>query len=130
MRSGTVVRAGAFGARHGSTLTPQERDSLKVAFEKIDGLGGVDEEVQRLIDEADEDGNGQIDKEEFTHIMTRKFLGEEDDGTLIHASELLDVNKDGFIPLSEFRKVLMTEGDNPLSEAEADEMMMFADPNG
>merc|ERR1711998_730688 len=78
----------------------------------------------------DENGDGKIDEDEFRHIMTKKFLGEEDDSSVVHAMEMMDINKDGFIPLVEFRERLMKEGDMPLSEQEVDEMMMFADLEG
>jgi len=135
--------------RHGG-LTAQEREIVDVAFEAfkdqdgyittqrlreafatIGALGDInDEDLQRLIDDVDENGDGKIDEEEFGHIMTRKLLGEDDDATFVHAFELLDENKDGYIPLADFREVLMKEGDAPLTEQEADELMMFADFDG
>merc|ERR1711920_381475 len=88
---------------------------LRDAFSTISAIGDVsDEDMQRFIDDVDENGDGKIDEEEFRHIMTRKLLGEDDDTTFVHAFEMLDTNKDGYIPLAEFREVLMKEGDNPL----------------
>ncbi|CAE8655504.1 unnamed protein product, partial [Polarella glacialis] len=66
----------------------------------------------------------------FRHIMTKKFLGEDDDSSFVHALEMLDTNKDGYIPLAELRNILMREGTQPLSEQEADELLMFADVEG
>merc|ERR1719240_721925 len=135
---------GAFGTRYNHKLTPQESEiidvafesfsengfittkHLKKAFEKIDALGEI-RDIQLLIDDIDENGDGQIDENEFRHIMTRKFLGEDDDQSFVHAFEMLDDNKDGFIPLVELRQILMREGQSPLSEQEVDELMMFAD---
>jgi len=50
--------------------------------------------------------------------------------SFIHAFEMLDINKDGYIPLVDLRHVLMKEGDMPLSEQEVDELLMFADLEG
>merc|ERR1712039_1118379 len=101
-------------------------EKLKEAFEAIDALGDI-HDIQLLIDDIDENGDGKIDEEEFRHIMTRKFLGEDDDSAFVHAFEMLDINKDGYIPLAELRNILMKEGSQPLSEQEVDELMMFAD---
>jgi len=140
--------SGQYGQRFSSKLTPQESEiidvafdcfkdehgfitteRLKDAFEKIDALGDI-KDIQLLIDDIDENGDGQIDELEFRHIMTRKFLGEDDDSSFVHAFEMLDDNKDGFIPLVEMRHALMREGNQPLSEQEVDELLMFADLDG
>merc|ERR1719254_104299 len=140
--------SGVFGNRFTSKLTPQEKEiidvafesfkdetgfitteKLREAFEKIDALGDI-HDIQALIDDIDENGDGKIDEDEFRHIMTRKFLGEDDDSSFVHAFEMLDTNKDGYIPVADFRHILMKEGQQPLSEQEADELMMFADVEG
>merc|ERR1712178_392435 len=140
--------SGMYPQRSGSKLTPQENEiidvafdcfkneqgyitteRLKDAFQKISALGDI-KDIQMLIDDIDENGDGQIDEPEFRHIMTRKFLGEDDDSSFVHAFEMLDDNKDGFIPLVELRNALMKEGNQPLSEQEVDELLMFADVEG
>merc|ERR1719408_803964 len=137
--------SGVYGQRFSSKLTPQESEiidvafdsfkneqgfitteRLKEAFERIDALGSI-QDIQLLIDDIDENGDGQIDETEFRHIMTRKFLGEDDDSSFMHAFSMLDENKDGYIPLVEFRQILMREGQAPLSEQEVDELLFFAD---
>merc|ERR1712039_1072664 len=80
--------------------------------------------------DIDENGDGKIDEDEFRSIMTKKLKGDDDDSSLVHAFEMLDTNKDGYIPLAELREVLMKEGQQPLSEQEVDELMMFADVEG
>jgi len=145
---GAPTYSGIYGARYTSKLTPQEKEIIDVAFDafkddqgfitterlrqafmSIDQLGSV-EDIQTLIDDIDENGDGKIDEDEFRHIMTRKFLGEDDDSSFVHAFEMLDVNRDGYIPLAEFRQIIMKEGQNPLTEQEADELLMFADVDG
>lgn len=140
--------SGVYGQRFSSKLTPQESEiidvafdsfkneqgfitteRLKDAFQNINALGDI-KDIQLLIDDIDENGDGQIDEVEFRHIMTRKFLGEDDDSSFVHAFEMLDDNKDGFIPLVEMRHALMREGNQPLSEQEVDELLMFADLDG
>merc|ERR1719240_2019396 len=142
------MASGMYGQRFSSKLTPQESeiidvafdsfkneqgfittDRLREAFAKINALGDI-KDIQMLIDDIDENGDGQIDETEFRHIMTRKFLGEDDDSSFMHAFEMLDENKDGYIPLVELRQILMREGQAPLSEQAVDELMMFADVDG
>eukprot|EP00747_Dinoflagellata_sp_TGD_P164854 gnl/TRDRNA2_/TRDRNA2_185372_c0_seq1.p1 gnl/TRDRNA2_/TRDRNA2_185372_c0~~gnl/TRDRNA2_/TRDRNA2_185372_c0_seq1.p1 ORF type:complete len:208 (-),score=53.34 gnl/TRDRNA2_/TRDRNA2_185372_c0_seq1:55-678(-) len=105
-------------------------DSLMDAFNAI-GAGADIHDIQLLIeDKFDEDGDGSVDEQEFWRIMTRKFLGEDDDDSFVHAFEMMDSNKDGYIPLVELRHVLMRQGKSPLSEQEVDELMIFADLDG
>jgi calmodulin len=103
--------------------------SLENAFKTIEAEGMTDD-IRLLIDDIDENGDGEIDYEEFKAIMTKKFMGEDDDSSFVHTFEMLDQDKDGFIPAVELRHLLMKEGSNPLSEQEADELIMFADPDG
>mmetsp|Transcript_92104 Transcript_92104/g.259640 ORF Transcript_92104/g.259640 Transcript_92104/m.259640 type:complete len:226 (+) Transcript_92104:118-795(+) len=140
--------SGVFGHRATSKLSPQEKEIIEVAFDafkdetgfitterlreafaQIDALGDI-ADIQMLIDDIDENGDGKIDEDEFRHIMTRKFLGEDDDSSFVHAFEMLDANRDGYIPIADFRHILMKEGNQPLSEQEADELLMFADVEG
>jgi len=143
------MSAGASGyGRYSSKLTPQESEIIDVAFEcfkndegfittdrlieaftKIEALGDI-QDIKMLIDDIDENGDGQIDETEFRHIMTRKFLGQDDDSSFVHTFEMMDENKDGYIPLVEMRYAMMNEGAQPLSEQECDEMLMFADLDG
>eukprot|EP00930_Biecheleria_cincta_P013231 TRINITY_DN11909_c0_g2_i1.p1 TRINITY_DN11909_c0_g2~~TRINITY_DN11909_c0_g2_i1.p1 ORF type:complete len:207 (+),score=49.22 TRINITY_DN11909_c0_g2_i1:39-659(+) len=140
--------SGTFGARFSSKLTPQEREiidvafdsfkneegyitteKLKEAFDTIDAMGDINS-IKMLLDSIDQDGDGKIDEDEFRHIMTKRFLGEDDDTSFVHAMEMLDINKDGYIPLAEMRQILIKEGTQPLSEQEVDELMLFADVEG
>lgn len=104
-------------------------ESMRAAFQKIDP-NAKDTDIQLLIDDIDENGDGEVDKMEFTQIMTKKFLGQDDDGAFLHTFECMDKDKDGFIPTVELRHILMKEGREPLSEQEVDELMMFADSDG
>merc|ERR1719197_1670711 len=102
---------------------------MKAAFKEIDTTA-TDTDIQLLIDDIDENGDGEVDKSEFTTIMARKFLGMDDDNALCHIWDMMDDDKDGYIPTVQLRAMLMKEGRAPLSEQEADELMMFADSDG
>jgi len=114
-------------------MTPQ----LKEAFQAIDAESDI-HDIQLLIDDIDMNGDGKVDENEWRMIMLRKFLGEDDDSSIMHIFSMLDDNKDGYIPLVELRGcarrkavrrggILMREGQAPLSEQEVDELLMFAD---
>jgi len=143
----TYSYSGIYGERQTQKLTPAEEEIIRVSFdyfkdetnvlstqklkEAFESMGRDASEIQLLIDDIDANGDGEITESEYRRIMTKKFLGEnDDDSTLMHAFEMLDQNRDGFIPLVELRHVLMKEGENPLSEQEADELMLFADVEG
>eukprot|EP00927_Polykrikos_kofoidii_P063023 TRINITY_DN57828_c0_g1_i1.p1 TRINITY_DN57828_c0_g1~~TRINITY_DN57828_c0_g1_i1.p1 ORF type:complete len:170 (-),score=38.92 TRINITY_DN57828_c0_g1_i1:59-568(-) len=140
--------SGTYGRRFNPRLSPQEQEIIAVAwdsfkdehnfistgklmgaFQAIDAAQDF-HDIQMLIDDIDQNGDGKIDEREFRHIMTRKFLGEDDDSSFVHVFRLLDDDKDGFIPLVEFRHILMREGQSALSEQEVDELLMFADIAG
>jgi calmodulin len=138
-------------------LTPQEQDIVQVSFdsfsveetekdeqgeditvryittdklqEAFDAIGAASDiaDISLLLADVDENGDGKIDYDEWMSIMSKKFLGEDDDASIVHVFSMLDDNKDGYIPLVEFRSLLMREGQAPLSEQEVDELLMFAD---
>lgn len=103
--------------------------NLAAAFQDINREAYI-HDIQLLINEIDENGDGKIDEMEWRRIMTKKFLGEDDDSSFQHVFSLLDDNKDGYIPAVELRSLLMREGQAPLSEQEVEELLVFADLDG
>jgi len=91
------------------------------------GRNPTEDEVQQMINEADEDESGSIDFEEFLHLMAKKMLKEEDDNEVRDAYVAFDRNADGAIPLEELSMVFRTLG---VSDEEIDLMMTEADING
>lgn len=91
------------------------------------GRNPTEDEVQQMINEADEDESGSIDFEEFLHLMAKKMLKEEDENEVKDAYVAFDRNADGAIPLEELSMVFRTLG---VSEEEIELMMTEADING
>lgn len=144
---------GKSSRQRSSRLTPQEEDIIKVSFEAFSepsflpgeegksfittdnlksafveiGASGDIRDIELLIDDIDENGDGKIDFQEWYGIMKRKFLGEDDDSAYMHVFRILDEDGDGIISAVELRSLLMREGGAPLSEQEADELITFAD---
>jgi len=102
-------------------------DALKNAF-KQQGHSSDDKLVQLLIDDVDENGDGKIQVDEFNSIMKKCLFSQMDE--LLQAFEIVDSDGDGYIPTVEFKRIFMTEGSYPLSDREADELMIFADSDG
>jgi len=102
-------------------------EALKDAF-KSQGHSTDDTLVQLLIDDVDENGDGKIGWDEFHLIMKKCLFSQMDE--LLQAFEIVDSDGDGYIPTVEFKRIFMTEGSYPLSDREADELMIFADSDG
>ena len=107
-------------------FTEQEVDDLREAFNLFDTDGGgsisnaeiwtimqslgqkpTAEEVQAMVDDFDEDGNGEIDFEEFLGMMYKKALEVSDDVNLADAFKTFDLAGNGFVSEDEMREILL-----------------------
>ncbi|KAH7702073.1 Calmodulin [Aphelenchoides avenae] len=94
------------------------------------GLEPTDEELDDLVREIDEDGNGTIELEEFVKIMNRRAATEEDREKELHESfQIFDRDNDGLISPYDIQFVLMNLGEK-LSDEEAGEIIREADKDG
>lgn len=94
------------------------------------GLNPTMKEVQNMINEIDQNGDGMIDFDEFLAFLKRSYKKpDEVKMELKKAFQVFDLNKDGFISRAELQSVLTKMGEK-LTEKEVDEMMEKADKNG
>lgn len=131
-----------------STLTPEQIKQAKESFDLFDmdksgtittkelgtvmralGQNPTEEEVQRMVNEVDLNGNGIIDFAEFvnlyaTHLKT-PFTKQE----LKDCFARFDKDGNGFITRDELANVMTSLGEK-LSDQELAEMMADADVNG
>ena len=82
------------------------------------------EELERLMEEVDEDGNGKIEFEEFLMAMENK--SKEDEYTIKQAFAILDRNDSGYITPNDLRHALICLGEN-YSLEEVTEMLSLVD---
>ncbi|CAE7646713.1 CMD1 [Symbiodinium sp. KB8] len=122
-------------------FTEEERVAYRVVFDKYDadGSGAVDgaelksvfaecgqqltdEEVKDLMQEFDDDGNGELEFKEFLEMMSKLVAGPTTEQLLDEMFKLFDTNKDGFIDAGEM-KAVMKEVGQTLTTAEAQAML-------
>ncbi|KAJ9074306.1 hypothetical protein DSO57_1003097 [Entomophthora muscae] len=93
------------------------------------GQNPTPDELQAMIKEADADGDGTIDQEEFQILMARRLQGCDFEQEQQAAFRVFDQNGDGYISKSELKQVMSSLGEK-LSDADLDEMIREADIDG
>ena len=87
-------------------------------------LNYIDEELQHLIEEVDEDGNGEIDFKEFLKALENKSMGDE--YIIKQAFAILDRTDLGYITRNDLRHAMLCLGENYTIE-EVNEMISLVD---
>ncbi|CAH2080665.1 unnamed protein product, partial [Thlaspi arvense] len=75
-------------------------EELETAIKSLD-QNPTEEELQRMINEVDIDGNGTIEFGEFLHLMSTKMKESEVEEELKEAFKVFDKDQDGFISAPE-----------------------------
>ena len=86
-------------------------------------------ELQDMVNEVDADGSGDINFDEFMHLMSRQMKDADSDEELRDAFNLFDRDGNQLISSSELRH-FMTKLGEKLTEEEADDMFKEADIDG
>ncbi|KAG8913339.1 translation elongation factor EF1B gamma [Tulasnella sp. 418] len=87
----------------------------------------TDEESQDIVNEMGT--NGTIDFAQFLTLMARKMSQGGSQTEIREAFRALDREKTGYISTADLKTVMLNIGET-LTEAEADEMLREADPDG
>ncbi|CAK7346513.1 unnamed protein product [Dovyalis caffra] len=85
-----------------------------------------DRHVQDMVCEADQDGNGTLDFEEFLNDMGKKQKKNVTD-ELKQAFKVFDMNQDGYISVNELRQGMMIYLGQRLTKEEAEQMIREAE---
>merc|ERR1712241_1353963 len=91
------------------------------------GQHPTESELQDMINEVDEDGNGTIEFNEFLVMMAKKVKENESSDDIKEAFKVFD--RDGYISAEELGQVMSTLGES-LTQEEIDEMIREADSDG
>ena len=84
---------------------------LKQVMQNL-GMNPTDEEVARMMAEADEDDSGEIDFREFAILMGKKLAENEQDEELVEVFKLFDKDQDGYLDAADLKQVFIELGMN------------------
>ena len=128
-------------------LTPEQIANFREAFNVFDkdgdgritakelgtvmrslGQNPSEAEIQDMVNEADIDGNGTIEFDEFLYMMSRQLREGDTEEEIIDAFRVFDKDGDGKISVAELTHIMKNLGE-PLTQEEIDEMIAQADTN-
>jgi Ca2+-binding EF-hand superfamily protein len=95
-------------------------------------VGFVQEELDSMIREIDQDGNGEIDFDEFVHVMSRKVQPTYTPDEVKAAFKVFETPNAGlpagFVKTQALEKALTTYGTEKLTLEEAQDLLQQVDP--
>ena len=94
------------------SITKQELSTVMRSL----GQNPTDQELIEMIRQVDEDGNDQIDFDEFLRLMTRKIKDTDTDEELNQGFKAFDIDADNKISLEDLRNLMTGLGENLTDE--------------
>jgi centrin-1 len=93
------------------------------------GFEPTKDEIRKMISDADKDGSGTINFDEFVSIMTVKMGERDPKEEMIKAFRLFDEDETGKITFKNLKRVATELGEN-MTDEELQEMIDEADRDG
>ena len=88
------------------------------------GICTTEEELSAMVNEVDENGNGEIDFDEFVEVMTRRVTSDYTAEEVNMSFKVFAQDApQGFIKFDDLKKALMIYGSDKLSSADADALL-------
>ena len=108
---------------------------MATVVRSLSGEEVAEEDLVKMFDGVDVDGDGYLDLHEFIDLNTRSFNTvdaelDSENNCLVAAFDKFDADRDGFISAEELHQVLVAFGDEKFSLAECRGMISGADDNG
>ncbi|CAL1547851.1 unnamed protein product [Lymnaea stagnalis] len=133
---------------HKFKFTEDQVNSFREAFELFDkdgdgqitavelgiimnslGQNHTQADLERMIAEADTDGNGTVEFKEFMDMMAKVMYISDPEEDIKETFRVFDKDGNGYIEADELRRVMTNLGEK-LTDEEVDEMIREADVNG
>ena len=93
------------------------------------GQDPTDQDLDDMINEIDQDGNGEIDFDEFLVLMAMNTQDLTEDAIIGKGFSVFDVDDDGFITIDDLRTMMMSLGEE-VDEQQLFEIMSEVDDSG
>jgi len=111
-----------FDCNGNGTISASEIKSVLKSIEKEP----TDEEIHRLLREANKSGTGELTYLEFQEMMRNQLLIDDEPEDVKHVFQIFDPKSKGYMDTEEFRRVLTTIGE-VLTEEEVNEILSVVD---
>jgi len=110
----------------GGTITKEELGELMDTL----GIDATPEEIDLMINEIDQDSNGEIDFEEFVAVMSRKVNATYTSEQVKNAFKIFETGAPGgHIKVDTLIKSLTTYGTEKLTDEQAQELVSQLEPD-
>ena len=84
---------------------------LKSALDSL-GVEGRNQTIYQMISDLEADGGGNINFDEFLHLMTSRISDKDSRDNIRKVFNLFDDEKNGFISIKSLRKIVRELGEN------------------
>ena len=86
----------------------------------------TDDEIKQMIAEVDEEGDGEINFEDFITIVNKRGKESDTEEEVLRAFKIFDKEGNGLISITDLRHIIL-DGGCELSEEELNDMLIDAD---